>query len=60
MPMSFLYDYDMEAQIYIERRMYVHLVKICLHTSYGVEEILEKYAEYMSEADQRLFACNYS
>ena len=48
-------DYDdVEAQIYMERKMYDHLVKFCLHTSYNAEENLEKYAKYMSEADQRL------
>ena len=50
-------DYDhVEAQIYMERKLYDHLVKFCLHTSYNVEENLEKYAKYMSEADQRLAA----
>ena len=51
----FLTDYDdVEAQIYMERKLYDHLVKFCLHTSYSAEENLEKYAKYMSEADQRL------
>ena len=50
-------DYDdVEAQIYLERKMYDHLVKFCLHTSYNAEENLENYAKYMSEADQRLVA----
>jgi len=50
-------DYDhVEAQIYMERKLYDHLVKFCLHTSYNAEENLEKYAKYMSEADQRLVA----
>jgi hypothetical protein len=50
-------DYDdVEAQIYMERKMYDHLVKFCLHTSYDAEENLAKYAKYMSEADQRLVA----
>ena len=50
-------DYDdVEAQIYMERKMYDHLVKFCLHTSYDAEANLEKYAKYMSEADQRLVA----
>ena len=32
-------DYDdVEAQIYMERKMYDHLVKFCLHTSYNAEE----------------------
>ena len=53
----FLTDYDdVEAQIYMERKLYDHLVKFCLHTSYNAEENLEKYAKYMSEADQRLVA----
>jgi len=53
----FLTDYDdVEAQIYMKRKMYDHLVKFCLHTSYNAEENLEKYAKYMSEADQRLVA----
>ena len=53
----FLTDYDnVEAQIYLKRKMYDHLVKSCLHTSYNAEENLEKYAKYMSEADQRLVA----
>ena len=53
----FVSDYDdVEAQIYMERKMYDHLVKFCLHTSYNAEENLEKYAKYMSEADQRLVA----
>ena len=47
---------DVEAQIYMERKMYDHLVKFCLHTSYNAEENLAKYAKYMSEADQRLVA----
>ncbi len=47
-------DYDdVEAQIYMERKMYDHLVKFCLHTSYSAEENLANYAKYMSEADQR-------
>ncbi len=50
-------DYDhVEAQIYMERKMYDHLVKFCLHTSYIAEENLEKYARYMSADDQRLVA----
>lgn len=50
-------DYDdVEAQIYMERKMYDHLVKFCLHTSYNAEENMEKYAKYMSEANQRLVA----
>ena len=50
-------DYDdVEAQIYMERKLYDHLVRFCLHTSYDAEENLEKYAKYMSEADQRLVA----
>ena len=50
-------DYDdVEAQIYMERKMYDHLVKFCLHTSYDAEENLANYAKYMSEADQRLVA----
>ena len=50
-------DYDdVEAQIYMERKMYDHLVKFCLHTSYNAEENLANYAKYMSEADQRLVA----
>ena len=53
----FQVDYDdVEAQIYMERKMYDHLVKFCLHTSYDAEENLENYAKYMSEADQRLVA----
>ena len=53
----FLTDYDdVEAQIYMERKLYDHLVKFCLHTSYNAEENMEKYAKYMSEADQRLVA----
>ena len=53
----FQVDYDdVEAQIYMERKMYDHLVKFCLHTSYNAEENLEKYAKYMSAADQRLVA----
>ena len=52
-------DYDdVEAQIYMERKMYDHLVKFCLHTSYNAEENLANYAKYMSEADQRLVAQN--
>ena len=47
---------DVEAQIYMERKMYDHLVKFCLHTSYNAEENLAKYAKYMSEGDQRLVA----
>lgn len=53
----FVHDYDdVEAHIYMERKMYDHLVKFCLHTSYNAEENLEKYAKYMSEIDQRLVA----
>ncbi len=53
----FLADYDdVEAQIYMERKMYDHLVKFCLRTSYNAEENMERYAKYMSEADQRLVA----
>ena len=52
-------DYDdVEAQIYMERKLYDHLVKFCLHTSYDAEENLANYARYMSEADQRLVAQN--
>jgi len=55
----FLTDYDdVEAQIYMERKLYDHLVKFCMHTSYNAEENLEKYAKYMSEADQRQVAQN--
>ena len=50
-------DYNhVEAQIYMERKMYDHMVKFCMHTIYRAEENLEKYAKYMSEADQRLVA----
>ena len=53
----FLVDYDdVEAQIYMERKLYDHLVKFCLRTSYNAEENMERYARYMSEADQRLVA----
>ena len=53
----FVHDYDhVEAQIYMKRKMYDHLVKSCMHTSYNAEENLEKYAKYMSEADQRIVA----
>ena len=53
----FVNDYDdVEAQIYMKRKMYDHLVKFCMHTLYNAEENLEKYAKYMSEADQRLVA----
>ena len=53
----FVHDYDdVEAQIYMKRNMYDHLVKFCMHTSYNAEENLEKYAKYMSEVDQRLVA----
>ena len=53
----FLEDYDfVEAQIYMERKLYDHLVTFCLHNSYNGEENMEKYAQYMSEADQRLVA----
>ena len=53
----FLTDYDdVEAQIYMERKLYDHLVKFCLHTSYNAEENMERYARYMSKADQRLVA----
>ena len=53
----FQHDYDdVEAQIYMERKLYDHLVKFCLHTSYDAENNLENYAKYMSEADQRLVA----
>ena len=52
-------DYDdVEAQIYMERKMYDHLVKFCVRTSYDAEENMEKYARYMSEADQRIAAQN--
>lgn len=55
----FLDDYaDVEAQIYMGRKLYNHLVKFCLHTSYSAEENLANYAKYMSEADQRLVAKN--
>ena len=40
----------------MERKMYDHLVKFCMHTSYNAEENLANYAKYMSEADQRLVA----
>lgn len=50
-------DYDdVEAQIYMERKLYDHLVKFCLRTSYNAEENMERYARYMSETDQRLVA----
>ena len=50
-------DYDdVEAQIYLERKMYDHLVKFCVRISYDAEENMEKYARYMSEADQRIAA----
>ena len=50
-------DYDdVEAQIYMERKLYDHLVKFCLRTSYNAEDNMERYARYMSEADQRLVA----
>ncbi len=50
-------DYDhVEAQIYMERKLYDHLVKFCQHTSYNAEENMVKYAKYMSESDQRLVA----
>ena len=50
-------DYDdVEAQIYMERKLYDHLVKFCLHTTYDAEDNLEKYAKYMSADDQRLVA----
>ena len=53
----FVHDYDhVEAQIYMKRKMYDHLVTFCMHTLYRAEENLEKYAKYMSEADQRLVA----
>ena len=53
----FLTDYDdVEAQIYMERKLYDHLVKFCLRTSYNAEDNMERYARYMSEADQRLVA----
>ena len=40
-------DYDdVEAQIYMKRKMYDHLVKFCMHTLYRAEENLEKYAKY--------------
>ena len=53
----FVHDYDdVEAHIYMERKLYDHLVKFCLHTSYDAEENLANYAKYMSEADQRLVA----
>ena len=52
-------DYDdVEAQIYLERKMYDHLVKFCVRTSYDAEENMEKYARYMPEADQRIAAQN--
>ena len=38
--------------------MYDHLVKFCVRTSYDAEENMEKYARYMSEADQRIAAQN--
>ena len=40
----------------LSRKLYDHLVKFCLHTSYNAEDNLERYAKYMSEADQRLVA----
>ncbi len=50
-------DYDhVEAQIYMERKLYDHFVKFCQHTSYNAEENMVKYAKYMSESDQRLVA----
>ncbi len=53
----FVNDYDdVEAQIYVKRKMYDHLVKFCMHTLYNAEENMEKYAKYMSEAEQRLVA----
>ena len=53
----FVHDYDdVEAHIYMERKMYDHFVKFCMHTSYNSEENLANYAKYMSEADQRLVA----
>jgi galactose-1-phosphate uridylyltransferase len=55
----FVHDYDdVEAQIYMKRKMYDHLVKFCMHTSYNAEENLANYAKYMSEADQRQVAQN--
>ncbi len=53
----FLTDYDdVEAQIYMERKLYDQLVKFCLRTSYNAEENMERYAKFMSETDQRLVA----
>ena len=53
----FVYDYDdVEVQIYTEQNLYDHLVRFCLRTLYNAEKNLEKYAKYMSEANQRLVA----
>lgn len=53
----FMGDYnDVEAQIYMERKMYGHLVKFCLRNSYNAEGNIEKYAKYMTEAEQRQVA----
>ena len=50
-------DYDhIEARIYMERKMYDHLVKFCIRNSYNAEGNLENYAKYMSETDQKLVA----
>ena len=53
----FTADYDdVEAQIYMERKLYDHLINFCLRNSYNAEENLEKYAKYMTKAEQRLVA----
>ena len=46
----FVHDYDdVEAQIYMKRKMYDHLVKFCMHTSYNAEENLEKYGRRLTK-----------
>lgn len=40
----------------MEEKLYYHLVKFCLRTSYYVEENMKRYARYMSGTDQRLVA----
>mgnify|MGYP006916079398 CR=1 FL=1 len=53
----FTHDYDtIEAKIYMERKLYDHLVRFCIRNSYNAEENMEKYARYMSAEDQRLVA----
>ena len=53
----FTADYDdVEAQIYMERKLYDHLVRFCLRNSYNAEANLEKYAKYMTKAEHRLVA----